>query len=121
MRVILAGLTVSRNACLVGIVPKFAELSIWRPRFSRLVCGNEVERIVLLTNELLADVQPRAEFLATTQTAKLQPTGARPWNVLVIDEWVELDAAGDLKQRAHTITLLRRYLSLGRGVGCTAP
>ena len=32
----------------------------------------------------------------------------------------ELGAAGDLKQRAHLNGLLRRYLSLGRAVGCTA-
>jgi S-DNA-T family DNA segregation ATPase FtsK/SpoIIIE len=120
MRVILAGLAASRNVCLVGIDPKHAELSMWRPRFSRLVLGNEVEPTVTLLNELLTEVQRRAEYLATTHTATLQPTSTNPWIVLVIDEWAELGAAGDVKQRAHIDGLLRRYVSLGRAVGCTA-
>ena len=120
MRVILAGLAASRNVCLVGIDPKHAELSMWRPRFSRLVLGNEVEPTVTLLNELLTEVQRRAEYLATTQTATLQPTSTNPWIVLVIDEWAELGASGDVKQRAHINGLLRRYLSLGIAVGCTS-
>ena len=120
MRVILAGLAASRNVCLVGIDPKHAELSMWRPRFSRLVLGNEVEPSVALLNELLEEVQRRAEYLATTQSATLQPTSTNPWIVLVIDEWAELGAAGDTRQRANINALLRRYLSLGRAVGCTA-
>ena len=51
MRVILAGLAASRNVCLVGIDPKRAELSMWRPRFTRLVLGNDVEPTVTLLNE----------------------------------------------------------------------
>ncbi|HUX05255.1 MAG TPA: FtsK/SpoIIIE domain-containing protein [Acidimicrobiales bacterium] len=120
MRVILAGLGASNNVCLVGIDPKHAELSMWRPRFTRLVLGNEVEPTVELLNELLSEVQRRAEYLATTQTATLQPTNEYPWIVLVIDEWAELGAAGDVKQRTSINALLRRYLSLGRAVGCTA-
>ena len=120
MRVILAGLAASRNVCLVGIDPKHAELSMWRPRFTKLVLGNDVEPTVSLLIELLAEVQRRAEYLATTQTATLQPTNEHPWIVLVIDEWAELGAAGDAKQRSHIEALLRRYLSLGRAVGCTA-
>jgi hypothetical protein len=120
MRVILAGLAASRNVCLVGIDPKHAELSMWRPRFNRLVLGNEVEPTVTLINDLLVEIQRRAEHLATTQTATLQPTNINPWIVLVIDEWAEIGAAGDVKQRAHINGLLRRYLSLGRAVGCTA-
>lgn len=120
MRVILAGLAASRNVCLVGIDPKHAELSMWRPRFTQLVLGNEVKPTASLLIELLAEVQRRAEYLATTQTATLQPTNEHPWIVLVIDEWAELGAAGDAKQRTNIEALLRRYLSLGRAVGCTA-
>ncbi len=120
MRVILAGLAASRNVCLVGIDPKHAELSMWRPRFTQLVLGNDVEPTVSLLTELLAEVQRRAEYLATTKTATLQPTNEHPWIVLVIDEWAELGATGDAKQRTHVEALLRRYLSLGRAVGCTA-
>jgi hypothetical protein len=120
MRVILAGLAASRNVCLVGIDPKHAELSLWRPRFSRLVLGNEVEPTVSLLDDLLVEVQRRAEHLSSIQSATLQPTNENPWIVLVIDEWAELGASGDAKQRTHIETLLRRYLSLGRAVGCTA-
>ncbi len=120
MRVILAGLIASENVCLVGIDPKRAELSMWRPRFTRLVLGNEVEPTVKLLSQLLEEVQRRAEDLATLQSATLHPTFTHPWIVLVIDEWAEVGAVGDSKQRAHINTLLRRYLSLGRAVGCTA-
>jgi len=120
MRVILAGLAASRNVCLVGIDPKHAELSMWRPRFSRLVLGNEVEPTVSLLSDLLIEVQRRAEYLGTTNSAKLQPTSEYPWIVLVIDEWAELGASGDAKQRTQINALLRRYLSVGRAVGCTA-
>ena len=120
MRVFLAGLAASRNVCLVGIDPKHAELSMWRPRFNRLVLGNEVEPTVTLLNELLEEIQRRAEYLEATHVATLQPSGANPWIVLVIDEWAEIGATGDAKQRAHINGLLRRYLSLGRAVGCTA-
>ena len=120
MRVILAGLAASRNVCLIGIDPKHAELSLWRPRFSRLVLGNEVEPTVSLLDDLLVEVQRRAKYLGSTQSATLQPTNENPWIVLVIDEWAELGAAGDAKQRTHINSLLRRYLSVGRAVGCTA-
>lgn len=120
MRVLLAGLAASRNVSLVGIDPKHAELTMWSPRFDRLVLGNEVEPTVALLTELLTEVQRRAEHLATTNTATLKPSNTHPWIVLVIDEWAETGAAGDQKQRNHINDLLRRYLSLGRAVGCTA-
>jgi S-DNA-T family DNA segregation ATPase FtsK/SpoIIIE len=120
MRVLLAGLAASRNVSLVGIDPKHAELTMWAPRFDRLVLGNEVEPTVALLTELLTEVQLRAEYLATTSSATLKPSNTHPWIVLVIDEWAETGAAGDQKQRNHINELLRRYLSLGRAVGCTA-
>ncbi len=78
-RVILAGLAASRNVCLVGIDPKYAELSMWRPRFSRLALGNEVEPTANILNELLSEVHQRATNLSTTGTATLRPTAANPW------------------------------------------
>ena len=120
MRVLLAGLAASRNVSLVGIDPKHAELALWSPRFDRLALGNEVEPTVTLLTDLLAEVQRRAEYLATTNTSKLMPSHTHPWIVLVIDEWAEIGAAGDQKQRNRINDLLRRYLSLGRAVGCTA-
>jgi len=120
MRVLLAGLAASRNVSLVGIDPKHAELTMWSPRFDRLVLGNEVEPTVALLTELLTEVQRRAEYLATTNSATLKPSNTHPWIVLIIDEWAETGAAGDQKQRNHINELLRRYLSLGRAVGCTA-
>ena len=120
MRVLLAGLAASRNVCLVGIDPKHAELSMWSQRFNRLVLGNEVEPTVALLTELLAEVQRRAIHLATMQAATLRPNTDFPWIVLVVDEWAEIGAVGDNKERLQINTLLRRFLSLGRAVGCTA-
>jgi DNA segregation ATPase FtsK/SpoIIIE-like protein len=40
--------------------------------------------------------------------------------VLVVDEWAELAAEGTTKQRAEAHNLLRRFVSLGRAVGCSA-
>lgn len=40
--------------------------------------------------------------------------------MLVVDEWAELAAGGTAKERARAEELLRRYVSLGRAVGCTA-
>jgi len=37
-----------------------------------------------------------------------------------VDEWAEVAAGGSTKQRATADDLLRRYVSLGRAVGCTA-
>lgn len=120
MRVLLAGLAASRNVSLVGIDPKHAELTMWSPRFDRLVVGHEVAPTVKLLTDLLTEVQHRGEYLATTSTATLRPSNEYPWIVLVIDEWAETGAAGNQKERSHIDGLLRRYLSLGRAVGCTA-
>ena len=120
MRVLLAGLAASRNVCLMGIDPKHAELSMWSPRFDRLVLGNEVGPTVELLLELLTEVQRRAIHLAALQTATLRPSPEFPWIILVVDEWAEIGAVGDNKERTQINTLLRRFLSLGRAVGCTA-
>lgn len=40
--------------------------------------------------------------------------------MLVVNEWAELAAGGSTKERARAEDLLRRYVSLGRAVGCTA-
>jgi DNA segregation ATPase FtsK/SpoIIIE-like protein len=42
------------------------------------------------------------------------------WLVLVVDEWAEVAAGGSKKERDFANDLLRRYVSLGRAVGCTA-
>ena len=120
MRVLLAGLATSRNVQLFGIDPKHAELSMWSDRFDSVVLGSEVESAASLLENLVLEVQRRAIHLASLKSATLLPTHQFPWVVLVIDEWAELGAAGDTKQRAALNALLRRYLSLGRAVGCTA-
>ena len=48
------------------------------------------------------------------------PSEEFPWIVLVVDEWAEVAASGSSKERARADELLRRYVSLGRAVGCTA-
>ena len=120
LRVLLAGLAASRDVAIFGIDPKHVELSMWSPRLSGLVTGSDVEPAAVMLEQLLDEVQSRARFLASTGRAKLKPTSAHPWVVLVIDEWAELGAAGDSKKRQALAGLLRRYVALGRAVGCTA-
>jgi S-DNA-T family DNA segregation ATPase FtsK/SpoIIIE len=120
MRVLLSGLATSRNVRLVGVDPKHAELAMWSDRFDHLTLGNEVEPTVSLLEGLIAEVERRAQWMASMRTATLPPSLDNPWTVLVVDEWAELGAAGDTKQRNHVAGLLRRYVSLGRAVGCTA-
>ena len=120
LRVFLAGLAASRDVSIVGIDPKHTELVMWKSRLSNLIVGNGVDDVVALLEEMLGEIQKRAKHLAATGSATLFPTSEFPWIVLVIDEWAELAAQGDVKQRNSVSTLLRRYLSLGRAVGCTA-
>jgi len=120
LRVFLAHLAASRNVALYGIDPKHVELNMWKPRFTQLVLGNEVQPATDILTDLLAEIQIRAAHLATTGNATLVPSEEFPWLVLVIDEWSELAASGDTKQRAAVFVLLRRFVSLGRAVGCNA-
>ena len=120
IRVLLAGLSQSRDVALWGIDPKQAELVLWRTRFSRLVLGHdEVETTALLEN-LLAIIHRRAQYLATTGGATLLPSARHPAIVLVVDEWAEVGATGSAKDRQRIDGLLRRVVSLGRAVGVTA-
>lgn len=120
LRVFLAHLAASRNVSLYGIDPKHVELNLWKQRFTQLVLGNEVQPSADLLNYLLFEIQIRATHLAKTGTATLAPSPDFPWIVLVVEEWAELAASGDTKQRAAVFSLLRRYVSLGRAVGCSA-
>jgi len=120
MRVFLTSLASSRNVCLYGVDPKHAELAMWSERFEELVLGNEAEPTAALLERLLAEVQRRARVMASGKTATLEPTEWNPWIVLVVDEWAELGAASDAKARQAVAGLLRRFVSLGRAVGCTA-
>ena len=120
LRNFLAGLAASRDVRLVGVDPKHAELVMWSARFDELVLGNEPAPVCDLLTGLLDEIQFRAKVMASTGSAQLPPTSENPMIVLVIDEWAELAAAGDAKERSKVAGLLRRYLSLGRAVGCTA-
>lgn len=120
LRVLLAGLARSRNIEVIGIDPKRAELVLWRDRFSELVLGHEPEPTLDLLERLLAEIHERAIFLSTTGGATLPPSERHPAIVLVVDEWAELGAAGSSKERQRIDATLRRVISLGRAVGCTA-
>lgn len=120
LRVLLAGLAASRDVAIFGIDPKHVELSMWSPRLSGLVTGSGADPATVMLEHLLDEVQARARHLASTGTAKLQPSQEHPWIVLIIDEWAELGAASDQKKRQALVALLRRYVALGRAVGCTA-
>ena len=120
LRAVLAGLAGQRDTALVGIDPKRVELSPWRDRFSALVVGNEAEPTLRLLRDLVAEVQHRATRLADQGLVAVHPDAETPALVLVVDEWAELAAEGTSKQRAEAHDLLRRYVSLGRAVGCSA-
>ena len=120
LRVVLAGLAASRDVAVFGIDPKHVELTMWSPRLSGLVTGSDAEPAMVLIEQLLDEIQVRAMHLASIGSAKLNPSPQHPWIVLVIDEWAELGAASDSKQRQALASLLRRYVALGRAVGCTA-
>ena len=120
LRAVLAGLAGQRDTALVGIDPKRVELTPWRDRLSTLVVGNEAEPTLRLLRDLVAEVQHRAARLADQGLVAARPDAETPALVLVVDEWAELGAEGTSKQRAEAHELLRRYVSLGRAVGCSA-
>ena len=120
LRVLLGGLANFDNVALYGCDPKRVELSMWRERFAALVLGNEPEPVIDLLGALLVEVDARAQHLQDSGSATLLPSVSHPWVVLIVDEWAELGAAGDRKSRDQVAGLLRRYVALGRAVGCTA-
>jgi S-DNA-T family DNA segregation ATPase FtsK/SpoIIIE len=120
LRVFLAHLAASRNVALYGIDPKRVELALWQDRLTGLVLGNEAGDTIDLLDRLHAEIARRTAYLSTTRTALLPSSEEFPWTVLVVDEWAELAAGGTPKERARAEDLLRRYVSLGRAVGCTA-
>jgi S-DNA-T family DNA segregation ATPase FtsK/SpoIIIE len=120
LRVFLAHLSASRNVALFGIDPKRVELNLWHERFTDLVLGNDPTETIELLEALHEEINWRTRHLTTLGTAKLLPSEVFPWIVLVVDEWAELAAGGSSKERARADELLRRYVSLGRAVGCTA-
>lgn len=120
LRVFLAHLAASRNVALYGIDPKRVELALWRERFSGLVLGNDAAETTELLTHLHRQVDERTRALSDAGTASLRPTQQFPWTVLVVDEWAEVAAGGTAKERSRADDLLRRYVSLGRAVGCTA-
>jgi S-DNA-T family DNA segregation ATPase FtsK/SpoIIIE len=120
LRVCLAGLASRRHVSLFGIDPKRAELSLWRGRFSGLVLGHEPEPVIELLTELLDEIHVRAEYLASVGSLVLLPSSDHPAIVLIVDEWAEVGAAGSAKSRQQIDALLKRFVSLGRAVGCSA-
>lgn len=120
LRVFLAYLAASRNVRLVGIDPKRVELALWRERFHSLVLGHDEEATLALLDDLLEEIERRTNFLEGGTSATLQINAEFPLIVLIIDEWAELAALGDAKTRAFITNILRRYVSLGRAVQCTA-
>ena len=120
LRVLLAGLARCRHVEIIGIDPKRAELVLWDERLSEIVLGHEPEPTLDLLDRLLSEIHERAEHLSTTGSAWLQPSDRHPAIVVVVDEWAEVGAAGTTKERQQIDATLRRVVSLGRAVGCTA-
>jgi DNA segregation ATPase FtsK/SpoIIIE-like protein len=84
------------------------------------VLGNDATETIDLLESLHVEINRRTRHLSTLGSAKLLPSEEFPWIVLVVDEWAEVAAGGSSKERARADELLRRYVSLGRAVGCTA-
>jgi hypothetical protein len=120
LRVFLAHLATSRNVALFGIDPKRVELGLWRERFSGLVLGNGAGETIALLELLHEHISDRTQHLSAVGETLLLPSRQFPWIVLVVDEWAEVAAGGTKKERELANDLLRRYVSLGRAVGCTA-
>lgn len=120
LRVLLGHLAASRNVALFGIDPKRVELALWRDRFTRLILGNDAAETTQLLEDLHSEIDRRTTHLSQTGQASIRPSAEFPWLVLVIDEWAEVAAGGNAKERSRTDELLRRFVSLGRAVGCTA-
>ncbi len=120
LRVFLAHLATSRNVALYGIDPKRVELGLWRDRFSGLVLGNDAGETIALLEVLHELISERTQHLSDAGETILLPSQRFPWIVLVVDEWAEVAAGGSKKERDLANDLLRRYVSLGRAVGCTA-
>ncbi len=120
IRALLAGLARQRDTAIVGLDPKRVELTPWKDRMAHLVVGNEAEPTLALLHELVAEVQRRAVMMADRGLVTLRPDHSTPAVILVVDEWAELAAEGTTKQRGEAQELLRRFVSLGRAVGCSA-
>lgn len=120
LRVFLAHLAASRNVELHGIDPKRVELAMWRNRFTGLVLSNDAQQTIALLELLHREIERRTKHLSESGQVRLEPSKEFPWIVLVIDEWAEVAAGGTAKQQSSADDLLRRYVSLGRAVGCTA-
>lgn len=120
VRTLLAGLAQQRHVDLVGIDPKRVELAPWKDRFSSLVVGTETAPTMDLLRHLVDEVHRRADVLERRGELAVTIGDDCPQVTLVVDEWAELAADGTAKERAAAAALLRRYVSLGRAVGCGA-
>lgn len=120
LRVFLSYLSASRDVQLFGIDPKRVELALWQPRFHQTILGHDLSATVEMLEGLLQEVERRTAELTRRGLATLRIDEDFPLIVLVVDEWAELGATGDTKERAHVASLLRRFVSLGRAVQCTA-
>ena len=85
-----------------------------------MVLGNDAGETIALLEVLHELIAERTQHLSDAGETTLLPSQRFPWIVLVVDEWAEVAAGGSKKERDTANDLLRRYVSLGRAVGCTA-
>ena len=119
VRVLLGSLAQQRHTALIGIDPKAVELAPWRERFTQLIRGDDPDEVRRLLQNLLQIIHVRAEYMSLEGIVMLAPSHAFPTVVLVVDEWAELASIGSKTQRQEIADLLRRFVSLGRAVGCS--
>lgn len=119
---LLAGISRLENVALVGLDPKKVEMSLWKPRFSR-IATHEDDATDVLTS-LVEEMERRYTWLEMKGLKKLTPgllSPSRPLIVLVIDELADLVSTGvspdEKKGDAERAGRIRRVIAKGRAAG----
>lgn len=119
---LLAGISRLENVALVGLDPKKVEMSLWKPRFSRIATHEEDATDVLTS--LVEEMERRYTWLEMKGLKKLTPqllSYERPLIVLVIDELADLVSTGvspdEKKGDAERAGRIRRIIAKGRAAG----
>lgn len=119
---LLSGISRLENVALVGLDPKKVELSLWKPRFSRIATQEDDATDVLVS--IVEEMERRYTWLEDKGLKKLTPallSPRLPLVVLVIDELADLVSTGvspdEKKGDAERAGRIRRIIAKGRAAG----
>lgn len=119
---LLAGISRLPNVSLIGLDPKRVELSLWRPRFSRIATQEDDSTLVL--SALTDEMERRYEWLEGRGLKKVTAdllSPSMPLLCLLIDELADLVSVGVTKEdkaaEAQRSTMIRRLIAKGRAAG----